>query len=54
MKNNSLEGLREGKKMKDSTRVNNIFQYLTEVGIKIPEKMIEFIDKTIKDYESQT
>jgi hypothetical protein len=39
--------------LKDATRINNIFQFLTEINIDTPEKMIEFIEKTKKSYLEQ-
>ncbi|HRU50395.1 MAG TPA: hypothetical protein P5155_02720, partial [Candidatus Absconditabacterales bacterium] len=52
-RNNSLEGLQEGKKMKDAVRIDNFLQYLGSVGLKTSNDIISFIDKTQQDYVKQ-
>ncbi len=53
IKNNSIEWVQKWKKLKDSVRINNFLQYLSTAWINTPEDIINFIDKTKANYESQ-
>lgn len=52
--NNSIEWIQKWKKLKDSVRINNFIQYLSSIWLNTPHEIIEFIDKTKNNYESQT
>ena len=64
-KNNSLDawnktkekakdkGKRNIPKLKDSVRMNNFFQYLESANIRTVSDMINYIDRTIANYEQQ-
>ena len=47
------KGKRNIPKLKDSVRMNNFFQYLESANIRTVSDMINYIDRTIANYEQQ-
>ena len=53
IKDNTIQGIIDEEKIKDSTRINNIFSYMTALKIQTPQDMIAFIQETYDDYQDQ-